>query len=75
MSRSGSATCVVIGSNSFSGQDLVDVLLTETDWRVIGTSRSAEKPDFMLRYKGNPNIHRFVFRRFFISSPAKTRIL
>lgn len=64
MSGTETATCVVIGSNAFSGQDLVDLLLTETDWRVIGTSRSEEKPDFMLRYKRNPNLGRFTFRRF-----------
>src|ERR1700722_7853583 len=56
--------CVVIGSNAFSGQDFVDLLLSKTDWNVIGTSRSVEKPDFFLRYKSNPNRGRFVFQRF-----------
>ena len=55
--------CVVIGSNAFSGQDFVDYLLSETDWQVIGTSRSAEKPDFFLRYKQNPARKRFTFHR------------
>jgi len=56
-------TCVVIGSNAFSGQDFVDLLLSETDWKVIGCSRSAEKPDFMLRYKSNRNLNRFQFAK------------
>ena len=56
--------CVVIGSNAFSGQDFVDLLLSETDWQVIGTSRSAEKPDYCLRYKTNTNRARFRFERF-----------
>jgi dTDP-glucose 4,6-dehydratase len=55
--------CVVIGSNAFSGQDFVDYLLSETDWQVIGTSRSAEKPDFFLRYKQNKARSRFAFHR------------
>jgi dTDP-glucose 4,6-dehydratase len=55
--------CVVIGSNAFSGQDFVDHLLSATDWQVIGTSRSAEKPDFFLRYAKNPARSRFKFHR------------
>ncbi len=55
--------CVVIGSNAFSGQDFVDHLLSQTDWQVIGTSRSAEKPDFFLRYKQNKARNRFAFHR------------
>ncbi|MGH7075558.1 MAG: GDP-mannose 4,6-dehydratase [Stellaceae bacterium] len=58
------AKCVVIGSNAFSGQDFVDLLLSETDWQVIGVSRLPERPDFMLRYKSNPQIGRFTFHRF-----------
>ena len=56
-----SSTIVVIGSNSFSGQDFVDLALDDPDCRVIGISRSPEKPDFMLRYKGHPGLDRFRF--------------
>jgi dTDP-glucose 4,6-dehydratase len=56
--------CVVLGSNAFSGQDFIDLLLSETEWRVLGVSRSAEKPDFLLKYKENPNLGRFAFHRF-----------
>jgi dTDP-glucose 4,6-dehydratase len=66
--------CVVIGSNAFSGQDFVDLLLSETDWQVIGTSRSQEKPDFFLRYKSNPNKSRFDFRRFDLNGDSATML-
>jgi len=56
--------CVVIGSNSFSGQDYVDYLLDETDYKVIGTSRSEEKEKIFLKYKENKNIERFKYKRF-----------
>lgn len=55
---------VVIGSNSFSGQDFVDLLLDRTEAEVIGISRSAEKPAFLLAYAANPNAGRFRFRQF-----------
>lgn len=44
-------TVMVLGSNSFSGQDFVDLLLTETDYRVVGVSRSEEKSSVFLSYK------------------------
>jgi dTDP-glucose 4,6-dehydratase len=53
--------CVVLGSNSFSGQDFIDLLLSQTDWRVIGVSRSPEKADFFLRYKQKPAPGQFTF--------------
>ncbi|MEM1445083.1 MAG: GDP-mannose 4,6-dehydratase [Planctomycetota bacterium] len=43
-------TTLVLGSNSFSGQDFVDLLLTKTDHRVIGVSRSPEKSPVFLSY-------------------------
>lgn len=54
-------TVLVIGSNSFSGSDFVDLLLTERDYRVLGVSRSAEKHELFLPYKTNPNRDRFRF--------------
>jgi dTDP-glucose 4,6-dehydratase len=47
--------CVVIGSNCFSGSHLVDDLLTNGNYQVIGLSRSREKKDFYLPYKSNAN--------------------
>ncbi|MCH9632018.1 MAG: dTDP-glucose 4,6-dehydratase [Chlamydiae bacterium] len=42
---------LVIGSNSFSGIDFIDLLLEKGEYQVIGISRSKEKPDFFLTYK------------------------
>ena len=41
----------VIGSNSFSGSDLIDLLLSEDHYEVIGLSRSPEKKRLFLPYK------------------------
>ncbi len=42
---------VVIGSNSFSGSDFVDLLLEKGNYSVIGISRSPEKSALFLSYK------------------------
>jgi dTDP-glucose 4,6-dehydratase len=42
---------VVLGANSFSGQDFVDLLLDDPGNEVIGVSRSAERSVLALRYK------------------------
>lgn len=42
---------VVIGSNSFSGSDFIDLLLEEDRYKVIGVSRSPEKAPLFLPYK------------------------
>ncbi len=41
----------VIGSNSFSGADFIDLLLEQGSYSVIGLSRSPEKADYFLPYK------------------------
>lgn len=46
----------VIGSNSFSGADFIDLLLHETDYKVIGTSRSAQKSALFLPYLQRENL-------------------
>ncbi|MBI5447025.1 MAG: GDP-mannose 4,6-dehydratase [Deltaproteobacteria bacterium] len=56
-------TVAVIGSNSFSGSDLVDLLLTETESRVLGISRSPEKSALSLPYLKNPHRERFRFHQ------------
>lgn len=52
---------VVLGSNSFSGQDFVDLALDQDRYEVIGVSRSPEPPPFFLKYKSNPNVGNFRF--------------
>jgi dTDP-glucose 4,6-dehydratase len=58
---------VIIGSNSFSGQDFIDLLLNDPDREIIGISRSREKDPFMLRYRGRQDQSRFRFRQFDIN--------
>ncbi len=53
---------VVIGSNSFSGSDFIDLLLEHPEYDVIGISRSAEKSPLFLRYKRHQN-PKFSFHR------------
>ncbi len=42
---------VVLGANSFSGQDFVDLLLENPANHVIGISRSPERSELFLKYK------------------------
>lgn len=52
---------LVIGSNSFSGSDFVDLLLEQGTYNVIGVSRSPEKSPLFLPYKKrNSKNFRFV---------------
>jgi len=51
---------VVIGSNSFSGQDFIDLAL-DNSINIVGVSRSDEKPDYLCKYKENNNIKLFKF--------------
>ena len=44
-------TILVLGANSFSGQDFVDLLLDDARYRVIGVSRSAERGPEFLKYR------------------------
>ncbi len=46
---------MVIGSNSFSGSDFIDLLLEEGRFSVVGTSRSPEKNALFLPYKRHKN--------------------
>jgi dTDP-glucose 4,6-dehydratase len=47
---------VVLGANSFSGQDFVDLLLDNPDYQVLGVSRSPERSRAFLRYKQRLNL-------------------
>lgn len=55
-------TIAVIGSNSFSGSDFIDLLLEDSHNRVIGVSRSAEKSATFLPYKRHDQ-SRFTFHQ------------
>ncbi len=50
---------VVLGANSFSGQDFVDLLLDDPAYDVIGVSRSLERSAFFLRYKLRTDLSRY----------------
>ena len=64
----------VIGSNSFSGSDFIDLLLRETDYQILGISRSAEKKALFLPYKNNPAQSRFAFYQLDINKNLKSLI-
>ncbi|HXE96689.1 MAG TPA: GDP-mannose 4,6-dehydratase [Dongiaceae bacterium] len=57
----------VIGSNSFSGSDFIDLLLQDPDNEVLGISRSAEKSPLFLPYRRR-NSPRFSFRQLDLNS-------
>lgn len=50
---------LVIGSNSFSGSDFIDLLLEKGEYNVIGVSRSPEKSPLFLPYRkrSSKNFH------------------
>ena len=50
---------VVLGANSFSGQDFVDLLLDNPGNQVIGVSRSPERSGLFLKYKSRTDLSRF----------------
>src|SRR5688500_16063362 len=50
---------VVLGANSFSGQDFVDLLLDNPEYDVIGVSRSPERSDLFLSYKLRNDLSRY----------------
>lgn len=51
----------VLGSNSFSGQDFIDLLLDHPSCHVLGVSRSDELPLFRLKYREQKSQSRFCF--------------
>jgi dTDP-glucose 4,6-dehydratase len=54
---------VVLGANSFSGQDFVDLLLDDPSYEVIGVSRSAERSPLFLRYRHRRDLSRYRYHR------------
>ena len=54
---------VVLGANSFSGQDFVDLLLDDPTYEVLGVSRSPERSAAFLRYKLRPDLSNYRYFR------------
>ena len=52
-------TIVVLGANSFSGQDFVDLLLDDPKYTVVGVSRSPERSGLFLKYKLRKDLSRY----------------
>lgn len=50
---------VVLGANSFSGQDFVDLLLENPEYEVIGVSRRPERGPLFLKYRLRANLDRY----------------
>ena len=50
---------LVLGANSFSGQDFVDTLLDDPEQEVIGVSRSPERSALFLRYRLRSKLDRY----------------
>lgn len=61
---------VVIGSNSFSGSDFIDLLLEKKTFEVTGISRSSEKSEIFLPYKRHHS-SRFKFFQMDLNSNLK----
>lgn len=58
---------IVIGSNSFSGSDFIDLLLEKGSYEVLGLSRSPEKTSLFLPYKKR-NLKNFRFEQIDLNS-------
>ncbi len=54
---------VVLGANSFSGQDFVDLLLDDPTYQVIGVSRSTERSGLFLKYRTRSDLSRYRYHR------------
>ena len=63
-------TVLVLGSNSFSGSNLVNSLLSN-GYRVLGVSRSPELNKEFSGYKTNKNLSRFSFHQLDINYDTK----
>jgi dTDP-glucose 4,6-dehydratase len=61
---------VVLGANSFSGQDFVDHLLDDPSYEVIGVSRSPERGALFLKYRTGRDLARFRYHRLDMNRDA-----
>jgi len=55
---------VVLGANSFSGQDFVDLLLDDPTYRVVGVSRSPERSGLFLKYRLRKDLSNYRYHAF-----------
>lgn len=53
------STVVVLGANSFSGQDFVDHLLDDPGYNVVGVSRSPERSGLFLKYRNRKDLSKY----------------
>jgi len=61
---------VVLGANSFSGQDFIDLLLDDPAYDVIGVSRSPERSALFLKYRLRSDLSRFRYYRLDMNRDA-----
>jgi dTDP-glucose 4,6-dehydratase len=61
---------VVLGANSFSGQDFVDLLLEDPAYTVIGVSRSPERSALFLKYRTRPDLARYRYHQLDLNRDA-----
>jgi dTDP-glucose 4,6-dehydratase len=61
---------VVLGANSFSGQDFVDCLLDDPAYDVVGVSRSAERSSLFLKYRTRTDLSRYQYHRLDMNRDA-----
>lgn len=61
---------VVLGANSFSGQDFVDLLLDDPGATVIGISRSPERSSAFLRYRLRGDLARYRYHQLDLNRDA-----
>jgi dTDP-glucose 4,6-dehydratase len=61
---------VVLGANSFSGQDFVDLLLDDPAYAVVGVSRGAERTALALKYKTRRDLSRYQYHRLDMNRDA-----
>ncbi|MBI2360883.1 MAG: NAD-dependent epimerase/dehydratase family protein, partial [Deltaproteobacteria bacterium] len=64
----GHTKVVVLGANSFSGQDFIDLLLDDPAYDVVGVSRSPERSALFLRYKLRTGPLRYCYVRLDVNS-------
>lgn len=65
--RAAGRKVVVLGANSFSGQDFVDLLLDELGCQVIGVSRSPERSPLFLRYMAGRDLVHYRYHQLDIN--------
>ncbi len=53
----------VLGANSFSGQDFVDLLLDNPNYQVLGVSRSPERSRSFLRYQQRKDLSNYRYHQ------------